>query len=274
MLNLRNEGPIGVFDAGLGGLTVLRALAARLPLEDFVYLGDTARAPYGGRGAQTVLNYAHACARVLREQRIKLLVIASHTVSSVALEPLAGELFMPVTGSIAPGLTALVAAGMQHIGVLASARTVQSSGYARALVTLNRPEVRVSVQASPLLCAMLEEGLSQGDLPRLALRHYLQPLLAQHIDSLLLGASGYPLLLPLVREELAALGHAHVTVLDSAQPLAEEVAAMVAARQLATARTDPGKIRIVLTDMPENFIAANRYLGHDIGQHSVSAVDL
>lgn len=274
MLHLRNESPIGVFDAGLGGLTVLRALRERLPCEDFVYLGDTARAPYGGRGAQTVLNYSHACARVLREQRIKLLVIASHTVSAVALEPLAGELFMPVVGAITPGLAALVAVGMQSIGVLASARTVQSGGYARALAKLNRPEVRVSVLPSPLLCALLEEGLLQGELPRLALRHYLQPLLQQGVDSLLLGASGYPLLLPLVREELAALGHAHLSVLDSAQPLADEVSQMITARQLATTRTDPGKVRIVLTDLPESIATANRYLGHDIRQHAIHSVDL
>ena len=125
-----------------------------------------------------------------------------------------------------------------------------------------------------VLCVLLDEGMLQGELPRLALRQYLQPLLEQHVASLLLGASGYPLLLPLVHAELAALGYAHVTVLDSAQPIAEEVTAMISARQLATARTDPGKLRIVLTDLPESSAAANRYLGHDIRQHAIHSVDL
>jgi glutamate racemase len=273
MIHLRNEGPIGVFDAGLGGLTVLRALHERLPHEDFVYLGDTARAPYGSRGAQTVLNYAHACARVLREQRIKLLVIASHTVSAVALEPLAAELFMPVLGAIVPGLAALTAAGKRRIGVLASPRCALSGAYGRALAALC-PDAQALVQSSPLLSALLDEGLVQGELPRLALRHYLAPLLSQQVDSVLLGASCYPLLLPLVHAELAALGSPQLPVLDSAQPLADEVVATVAARQLATARTDPGKLRVVFTDLPESFSAANRYLGQDLRRHGVSAIDV
>jgi len=274
MTSLRNEGPIGVFDAGLGGLTVLRALHERLPLEDFVFLGDTARAPYGTRGTQTVLNYAHACARVLREHRIKLLVLASHTVSAVALEPLAGELFMPVLGAITPGLSALHAAGKRRIGVLASPRSALSGAHARALAALGAADAEARVLATPLLPALADEGLLQGELPRLALRQYLTPLLSQQVDSVLLGASSYPLLAPLVEAELAALGCGEITVQDGVAPLADAVVAAVAARQLATARTDPGKLRIVLTDLPESFAAADRYLGHDIKQHSISAVDL
>ena len=120
----------------------------------------------------------------------------------------------------------------------------------------------------------MDEGLLQGELPRLVLRQYLLPLLSQHVDAVLLGASSYPLLLPLVQAELAAHTPSDLPVFDSAQPLAAEVVAMIAARQLATARTDPGKLRIVLTDLPESFTAANRYLGRDIKQHSISTVDL
>src|SRR5687768_16415370 len=125
MTNLRIEAPIVVFDSGLGGLTVVRALAERMPREDLVYLGDTERMPYGTRSQQTVLNYVHACARVLREQRAKLLVIACNTVSALALDALSNELFLPVMGVIIPGARAALAHSPRgRIGVIASQGTV------------------------------------------------------------------------------------------------------------------------------------------------------
>ena len=276
MSQLRNEGPIGVFDSGLAGLTVVRTIAERLPREDIVYIGDTARVPYGTRGTQTILNYAHACARVMREQRIKFLVIACNTVSAVALEQLSAELFLPVVGTLVPGAVAAASSTRtQRIGVLASTRTALSGAYPRAIAAHN-PNAKVFVQKTPLLVSLVEEGWLQGDVPRLAIREYLLPLMHEQIDTLILGCSQYPLLAATIRSELAALtGDPNaVTLIDSAQCAAEEVVHMVETRHFATERTDPGKLRVVLTDMPNDLVMAGRYLGRDASTLSISSVDL
>jgi glutamate racemase len=277
MTNLRNEGPIGVFDSGLGGLTVLRALHERLPHEDFVYIGDTARTPYGTRGKQTILNYAHACARVLREQRVKLLAIACNTLSAVALSSLDGELFFPVIGALRPGAQAALGVSTgKRIGVLASTRTALADAYPQAFSALDH-SARVYVQKSPLLVTLADEGWTEGEVPTLVVREYLKPLLSHSIDTLLLGCSQYPLFSKLIEAELAPHPTPRgrpIAVVDSAQPLAKQVVREIAERQLATERTDPGKLRIVLSDMPEDFTVANRYLGRDLATLQVTAVDL
>lgn len=273
MTFMRTESPIGVFDSGLGGLTVLRALQLRLPHEDFVYLGDTARTPYGTRGAQTILNYTHVCARELRDRRIKLLVVACSTVSAVALDSLAGELFLPVVGSIVPGAQAALAiTKTRRIGVLTSTRTALTHAYERAFEALD-PEARVFVQASPLLIALADEGWLTGDVPRLTVRKYVEPLLAENVDTLLLGCSQYPLLAELVSNELAALGHA-ISVVNSADPVADAALEQVATRKLATQRDDPGKIRVALTELPNDYALTERYLGRPVRDITIAAVDL
>jgi glutamate racemase len=274
MTKLRNEGPIGVFDSGLAGLRVMRAISDRLPREDIVYLGDTARVPYGTRSAQTVVNYAHACARTLREQHIKILVVACNTLSAVALDALAGELLFPVLGSIMPNARAAVqASSSKRIGVIASSRTVLSGAYPRALA-IQDPEAQVFVQAAPLLISLVEEGWLHGEVPRLAVREYLAPLAQQDIDTLILGSTHYPLLMPLIESEYAALSGKRIAFVDSAQAAANDVVRQIESKQLATARADPGKLRIILTDLPNDFQMASRFLGEDVTQLKVSAVDI
>lgn len=275
MTNLRNEGPIGVFDSGLAGLTVVRTLIECLPHEDIVYLGDTARVPYGTRGRQTILNYSHACASVLREQRIKLLVTACNTVSAIALEQLQAELFMPVIGTVLPGAAAAVSVSHnKHIGVLASTRTAISGVYTRAITSL-APHAKVFVQKSQLLVSLIEEAWLDGDVPRMAVREYVAPLVQKSgIDTLVLGCSQYPLLEPLIKSELASLTDKPVAVVDSAHAAAAEVVHTIQTKHLATERTDPGKLRIVVTDMPEDLKMATRYLGRDASKFSITAIDL
>jgi glutamate racemase len=274
MTNLRNEGPIGVFDSGLAGLTVVRTLIERLPHEDIVYLGDTARLPYGTRGRQTILNYSHACASVLREQRIKLLVIACNTVSAIAQQQLAAELFMPVIGTVLPGAAAAVSVSKnKHIGVLASTRTTLSGVYPRAITALAH-DAKVFVQKSPLLVSLVEEAWLDGDVPRLAVREYVTPLVQRGIDVLVLGCSQYPLLEPLITRELAGLHDKPIALVDSAHAAASEVVHTIETRHLATERTDAGKLRIVVTDMPEDLKMASRYLGRDLSAFPISAIDL
>lgn len=264
---MRNEGPIGVFDSGLGGLRVLDALARRLPREDFVYLGDTARNPYGTRGKQTIFNYCHACARALRDHRIKLLVLTCHTASAVAQAPLAAELFMPVVDAIVPSLQAAVQGGASRIGVLTSAYLARSGDYAQALANLGA-QVGVLAHNSQLLCAMLEDGVWDGELLQLALQQQLAPLLEAGVDTVVLGESP----LAVLRETVAALSG--VRVVDSIEPIVEAVAQLIEAKHLATTRDDPGKLRLVFTDPPEDIRLAERYLGRPLAGIAVSSVDL
>jgi glutamate racemase len=277
--HLRNEAPIAVFDSGLGGLTVVSALTELLPREDVVYFGDTARVPYGTRSAQTVLNYAHACASVLREQRAKLLVVACNTVSALALDALARELLYPVLGAIEPGAVAALAAseggqGGARIGVLATPATMRSGAYPKAFLAID-PHAHVFVHPAPLLVPLVEEGWLQGDVPRLAVREYLKPLAEKNLDALLLGCTHYPLLGAIVAEELAALTGKHIPIIDSAHAIANEIRAQIESKAIGTERDYTGKIRIIVTDKSDEFDSmATRFLGHPLGEIPVTAVDL
>jgi glutamate racemase len=275
MAQPRNDAPIAVFDSGLGGLTVLRAIAELLPREDLVYLGDSARVPYGTRSAQTVVNYARACVRKLREQEIKLLVVACNTVSAVALDLLTAELEFPVLGVIEPGARAGVRASRSgRVGVIATPGTVLSGAYPRAAAAA-RPDVQVFVEPAPLLVPLVEEGWLEGEVPRLAVRKYLSALVDHDIDALVLGCTHYPLLQSVIAREVDALHGSHVTVVDSAHAVATELAALLASQQLAASRAHDGKLRILVTDMPNRFTeVASRFLGQDVGSLDVTAIDL
>jgi glutamate racemase len=276
--HLRNEAPIAVFDSGLGGLTVAATLIERLPREDVVYVGDTARVPYGTRSAQTVMNYAHACARVLREQRAKLLVVACNTVSAVALEPLRRELLYPVLGAIEPGVTAALAASEAgsdaRIGVLATRATMRSGAYPRAFHAVN-PRAHVFVQPASLLVSLVEEGWVEGEIPRLAVREYLAPLVEQNVNAVLLGCTHYPLLRGIVESELAAMSGRLVPVIDSAHAIADEIKGEIELKQLGTEREYTGAVRIIVTDKADDFdTMAARFLGRPLGPIPVTTVDI
>ncbi len=271
----RNDAPIGVFDSGLGGLTVLRAIAEQLPHEDLVYLGDSARVPYGTRSAQTVVNYARACVRKLREQQIKLLVVACNTVSAVALDLLRAELEFPVLGVIVPGAKAGVRASRSgRLGVLATPGTVLSGAYPRAAIAA-KPDVQVFTQPAPLLVPLVEEGWLDGDVPRLAVRKYLGPLVEHDIDALVLGCTHYPLLAPLIASELADLHGSPVPVIDSAHAVASDLTDVLRTDELTALRSERGSLRIFVTDMPKQFTeVASRFLGQNVESLDVTAIDL
>ena len=268
--------PIGIFDSGLGGLTVARAIAERLPDERLVYLGDTARVPYGSRSAHTVIRYARTCAAHLIRHDIKLLVVACNTVSAVALPMLRVETDLPVLGVVGPGARAGVAASRTHrLGVLATVGTVASGAYPKKVAAEStRTEV---IQASaPLLVPLVEEGWLEGEVPRLVVRRYLEPLIEAGIDALVLGCTHYPLLAPRIREEAANLAGAPIAVVDSAAATAEELAELLEARDLAA--PGPGSLQMMVTDLPARFRdAAGRFLGRtgdDLESLQVEQVDL
>jgi glutamate racemase len=267
--------PIGVFDSGLGGLTVVRAICERLPQEDLVYLGDTARVPYGTRSAKTVLAYARSCARRLCQHEIKLLVVACNTVSAVALDLLAVELDIPVLGVIGPGARAGAHSSTSgRIGVIATQGTVDSGAYPRAIASVDS-RAETFMQPAPLLVPLAEEGWIDGDVPALVVRRYLEPLVHAGVDTLVLGCTHYPLLRDVIARELCAMSARALPVVDSAEATAAELASLLRERGLDAQRQPPAGLRMLVTDMPKRFgDVAARFLGRPVIGLSVEAIDL
>ncbi len=265
--------PIGVFDSGLGGLTVVRQLRRLCPEEDVLYLGDTARVPYGTRSPQTILRYSRTCARALVSRGIKLLVVACNTVSAVALDMLRAELDLPVLGVIEPGAGAAVAATRRHrVGVLATAGTIASGAYERAIAARSS-RTEVFGRAAPLLVPLVEEGWLDGDVPRLAVERYVGALAEHDVDVVVLGCTHYPVLRGTIEEVAARALGAHARVVDSAEATAEELQAFLAARGLGATGVRAGELRTMVTDRPLSFAnVAGRFLGHDVGP--VEQIDL
>jgi len=257
---------LGVFDSGLGGLTVVRALRTALPDEDIVYLGDTARVPYGTKGPATVTRYALSCASHLVARGVKAIVIACNTVSAVAPAVLRVELDLPVLGVIDPGARAAAeATRLFKVGVLATAGTVASGAYPRAIAACST-RIETTQQAAPLLVPLAEEGWTEGEVPRLAARRYLEPLARAGVDVVVLGCTHYPLLLPVIEAETRATMGDHVTIIDSAQTVAREVRGFLDERELRRpAGEGPGKVELLVTDLPRTFDeTAARFLGDEV----------
>jgi len=266
--------PLGVFDSGLGGLTVVRELRRALPTEHIVYLGDTARVPYGTKAPATVVKYALGCARHLVARRVKALVIACNTVSAVAPERLRVELEIPVLGVIEPSARAAVAATRTgRIGVLATAGTISSGAYPRAVAAVSSRAVVVG-QPAPLLVPLAEEGWTGGEVPRLAVERYLQPLVQAAVDVVLLGCTHYPLLRDVIEAEANRTLGAHVVVVDSARATSAAVRDFLHERGLSRGGSTSGaRIDLLVTDIPGAFReTAARFLGGEVGE--VEQVDL
>ena len=272
MTTALDERPIGVFDSGLGGLTVARAIRAVLPQERLLYLGDTARVPYGTRSSRTIMRYARVCARHLANDDIKVLVVACNTVSAVALDMLRVELDVPVLGVIVPGASAGVKATQSgKLGVIATRGTIGSGAYVRAVAAID-PRVEVVPQPAPLFVPLAEEGWTTGDVPEKVARAYLEPLGEAGIDALVLGCTHYPLL----RDVIQKVGDevcGTLAIADSADATADELARLLRERNLE--HRGDGALEIRVTDQPARFEeVAGRFLGADIDELDVRQVDL
>jgi glutamate racemase len=251
---MSNPRPIGVFDSGIGGLTVVKALRERLPNETIVYLGDTARVPYGPKSPETVQRYALELAHMLMQKNSKALVVACNTVSSVALPVLTKKFPVPVIGVIEPGArAALQATRNQHVGVIGTRATIRSGAYEKALRATNN-NVRVSSRACPLLVPLIEEGLLDDDVTDRVIVRYLEPLLADGIDTLVLGCTHYPLL----RDAIARVLGREITLVDSAENCATAVQETLDRQSLRSPATDRGELRVALTDAADNFLNVAR----------------
>ena len=251
--------PIGIFDSGIGGLTVLAALRERMPGERFVYLGDTARLPYGTKSSETVVRYALRAARFLAEHDIKLLVVACNTASATSLPVLAEALPVPVVGVVEPGARAACAATGGRVGVIGTESTVASGAYVRALHDI-RPDLEVVSLACPLFVPLAEEGWLDHAVTREVARLYLEPMREAGVDTLILGCTHYPLLRPSIA---AVMGDA-ITLVDSASTVAAEVGREVAAN--GRAGSGGGDVHILVTDGGARFSRlATLILGGDPG---------
>lgn len=266
--------PIGIFDSGMGGLTVMRALMAALPNESFVYLGDTARLPYGTKSADTVTRYAVQAARALMRRRVKLVVVACNTASAVALPALEDALApVPVIGVVEPGAEAAVAVSAGGaIAIIATEGTVKGGAYVRA-IHARAPDIEVIQQACPLFVALAEEGLVAGPIAEQIADHYLTPLLTEARPKVLvLGCTHFPVLAPVIARTVAKSG-ASIALVDSAATTAAAVARLLAAKNLA--RTTPSSTPPVFlaTDAVERFARVGEiFLGR--APENVELVDL
>jgi glutamate racemase len=251
------EQAIGIFDSGVGGLTVLHALLRVLPHEDLLYLGDTGRAPYGTKSAETVTRYSIENVDFLLARDVKLVVVACNTASSVALTTLAERAAVPVVGVIEPGARAAVARTRTgRVGVIGTEATIASSAYTAALRAL-APGVEVYTRACPLLVPLAEEGWVDGPIARAVVESYLTSLRRGGLDTLVLGCTHYPLLKPVIAEVMGP----DVTLVDSAEETAREVASLLGARGLARA-DGAGSTSFFVTDVPDRFIrVGQRFLG-------------
>jgi glutamate racemase len=256
----RSSAPIGVFDSGLGGLTVAHAIMRQLPTESLIYFGDTARVPYGPKSPETVRRYSREISAYLIEQGVKAIVVACNTATAHALPVLREELDVPVIGVVEPGARAAVRATRTgHIGVIGTVGTIRSQAYVRAIHAEN-PDVRVTALACPLFVPLVEEGWTNHQATHLVAEEYLAPFVKDPIDTLVLGCTHYPLLKPVIGEIVGR----SVRLIDSAEETAADARRMLAANDL-TAAAGEGEYRFVASDDPQQFLTlGRRFLGSAI----------
>ncbi|HEY9448350.1 MAG TPA: glutamate racemase [Gemmatimonadaceae bacterium] len=260
-LTAPESAPIGVFDSGLGGLTVAREIMRQLPGESIIYFGDTARVPYGPKSPETVRRYSREITAWLIEEGVKAVVVACNTATAHALGDLRHDFVIPVIGVVEPGARAAARATRSHrIGVIGTAGTIASGAYERAIHTADDRAV-ISAHACPLFVPLVEEGWLDDEATRLVAHRYLDPLLACQVDTLVLGCTHYPLLKPL----LAATMGEDVRLIDSAEETAAETRRVLEEMGLAADPAADPVHRFVASDAPDHFLRqGQRFLGSAI----------
>ena len=256
--------PIGVFDSGLGGLTVARELMRQLPHEDIIYFGDTARVPYGPKSPETVRRYAHEIASFLQGEGVKNVVVACNTATAHAVDSLRVSFDIPITGVIEPGARAAIAASRsRRIGVVGTHGTISSGAYERAIHALGT-DVFVTARACPLFVPFVEEGWNEHPAIALVAHDYLDPLRNTGIDTLVLGCTHYPLIKSVIAQTVGP----DIRLIDSAEETAAEVARLLQERGLLhPERSAAPRYRFIASDVPEQFRnLGKRFLGSAISE--------
>lgn len=259
---MTNDRPIGIFDSGIGGLTVVRALTRRLPHENIVYFGDTARVPYGPKSPQVVREYAAQDTDILLKHSVKMIVVACNTVSAVALDVVQKRARVPVIGVIIPGAEAAVKASRtKRIGVIGTAGTIRSKAYENAIRHAD-PSAQVFSRACPLFVPLAEEGLTEHKATELIAAEYLFPMTLEKIDTLVLGCTHYPLLRGVIDRVLKGA----VTLVDSGEATAAVVEAALDEHHLRNASTLKPNLIFSVSDIPHSFTEiGERFLGQKLG---------
>lgn len=260
---------IGIFDSGVGGLTVFSAIRKALPNESLIYLGDTARVPYGTKSAETVIKYSLQNAAFLSHRGIKALIVACNTSSAYSLPFLRKEIDVPVIGVIEPGANAALSASKtKHIGVIGTQATINSNAYAKILKELD-PMSRVVSLACPMFVPLVEEGWLDNEVTRATAKIYLESFKKEKIDTLILGCTHYPLLKHVIQDVVGK----GVTLIDSAEAVAEIVKKELACKGLLADGKQNGVHQLYVTDLPTRFeTLAMNFLGKNIP--SVKRVEL
>lgn len=258
---------IGVFDSGIGGLTVVKELIRQLPCEDIIYFGDTARVPYGIKSKETVIRFSIENILFLLEQDVKLICVACNTVSSVALPVIKSHFRVPIVGVITPGVReAVYATHNKRIGVIGTRGTIKSHTYENEIKQLD-PSVKVVATACPLFVPFVEEGWFRGRVVLDVAKTYLKPLKDAGVDTVILGCTHYPLLKSVIKEVLGK----HVTLIDSAKQVAIEVKKILVTEGLLN-RGRRGRHKFYVSDNPEGFSSlAERFLGSPV--HNVEKIN-
>jgi glutamate racemase len=253
--------PIGIFDSGIGGLTVVKELIKLMPNENLVYFGDTARVPYGTRSVKLIKQYSLEDAAFLEQFNIKLLIVACNTASAVAVDLLKSALIIPVTGVIEP----VVSAALKHsknnrIGVIGTTATVKSEAYNKK-IKFKQPDTKVFGQPCPLLVPLVEEGWVDDEITRLTIRKYLSPLLQEEIDTIILGCTHFPVIKHLIQDEVGS----DITLIDSGQETAKVVRNLLENMDLDEKNHSTGSFQCFVSDIPDKFDeVGTRFLGKPV----------
>jgi glutamate racemase len=253
--------PIGVFDSGIGGLTVVRELVRQLPNESIIYFGDTARVPYGPKSPDTVVRYSREIVDFLKSEGVKTIVVACNTATAHALPTLRAENDLPIIGVIEPGSRAAARATRSgSVGVIGTQGTVNSRAYEKAIAAA-APDARIVARACPLFVPLVEEGWLDTEVTRLVAHEYLDSLHDADVDTLVLGCTHYPLLKGIIGDVIGR----KVRLIDSAEETAAETGAILKQGGLAHDRTDDARYRFIASDAAEQFLrVGGRFLGSSI----------
>jgi glutamate racemase len=259
---LQDVKPIGVFDSGVGGLTVLREIARALPHQPLIYLGDSARVPYGTKSPEIIVRYSLQAAQHLLERGIGMLVVACNTATAAALPSLQAQLSIPVIGVVEPGARAAVAATRGRVGVIATEGTVRSHAYTTAIHAID-PSIEVIESAAPLFVALAEEGWANTHVAREVAEHYLAPLMDAEIDTLVLGCTHYPILRGTIEQVVGE----KVRIVDSAETTAQFVSALLGGS--VSGHDEPSR-KFLVTDAADRF----RRIAGDFLEQEIAHLEL
>ena len=258
---MSNTAPIGVFDSGMGGLTVVREMMSQLPNESIIYFGDTARVPYGPKSPDTVLRYSREITTFLKGEGVKALVVACNTATAHALPALRREFDMPIVGVIEPGARAAAAATKtKRVGVIGTAGTIKSKAYEKEIRKI-LPDVEVTAQACALFVPLVEEGWLDSEVTRAVARNYLAPIVSAEVDTLVLGCTHYPLMKTVIGNVVGR----EVRLIDSAHETARQAGEILRAHGLENGAPDGARYRFIASDAPDTFLGlGERFLGSPI----------